>query len=96
MTDWSSMAPAYWFNVFTEETWHEAERIGFSVSGFSRTRYSTVQRLKPGDVLICYLKGLKLLTGALRVSGNAYLSEEPRIWQSQIFLHGYLSSQSRS
>lgn len=77
--------PRFWFDVFTRATWDEARAIGFSVSGFSRTKLATVRRVQPGDVLICYLKGQMRLVGALRVTGTAYSADEPRIWSSQVF-----------
>src|SRR5262245_17305840 len=76
---------AYWFDVFTRATWAEARAHGFTVSGFSESKFGTVRRLKEGDILICYLKGAKQLVGALRVVGEPFLAREPRIWQSQEF-----------
>ncbi len=74
--------PAYWFDVFTPQTWEEARAHGFAVSGFSESRFGTVKKVQPGDVLICYLVGQKLI-GALRVTGEAYLSHEPTIWKGK-------------
>lgn len=77
--------PRYWFDVFTRSTWEEARAIDFTVSGFSTSKLATVRRVQPGDVLICYLKGEKGLIGALKVTGSAYVAQEPRIWESQVF-----------
>lgn len=77
--------PTYWFDVFTVQTWEEARAQGFGVSGFSETKYATVKRIKQGDILICYLKGVKKLVGALRVTGEPYFSREPRIWANADF-----------
>lgn len=75
----------FWFDVFTRATWDEARAIDFAVSGFSKSKLATVRRVQPGDVLICYLKGEMELIGALKVTGAAYVAQEPRIWQSQVF-----------
>lgn len=77
--------PTYWFDVFTRETWDEAREHGFNTSGFSETKRVTAGRVRPGNVLICYVRGEKKLVGALRVTGPAYFSHEPRIWKSQEF-----------
>lgn len=75
---------SYWLDLFTEETWLEAARHGFSVSGFSDGRWATVQRVKRGDMLICYLTIRSAYVGLLRVTGEAYRDEAP-IWSSQVF-----------
>ncbi len=75
--------PAYWFDVFTPQTWEEARAHGFTVSGFSESMFGTVKKVQPGDVLICYLARKKKLMGALRVTGEAYLSHEPTIWKGK-------------
>ena len=50
-------APRYWLDLFTEETWLEAARHGFTVSGFTQKRWATVQRIRPNDRLVCYVTG---------------------------------------
>jgi hypothetical protein len=77
--------PNYWFDVFTPETWKEAQAAGLTVTGFSETKRRTADRIRPGDVLLCYLKGHKKLAGALRATAAAYFAREPRIWKGQDF-----------
>lgn len=77
-------APRYWLDLFTEETWLEAARHGFTVSGFTQKRWVTVQRIRPNDVLICYLTGRSIYVGLLRVTGPAYFDETP-VWASHVF-----------
>ena len=78
---------AYWTDVFTLETWGQAEKAGFQVTGFpapTKTRggygVKSFQRVEPGDILLCYCKkpGMRWV-GALRVTGEAFQSSEP-IW----------------
>ncbi|MBA2597365.1 MAG: hypothetical protein H0V00_12160 [Chloroflexia bacterium] len=64
-------APRYWLDLFTEETWLEAARRGFAVTGFTQKRWTTVQRIRPNDTLVCYLTGLSTYIGLLRVTGPA-------------------------
>jgi predicted RNA-binding protein len=52
----SHMARTYWIDLFTVETWKEFQDHGSDVSGFSEKRWKTVQRMKPGDYLLCYLR----------------------------------------
>lgn len=74
----------YWLDLFTEETWLEAAQRGFSVTGFTQKRWATVKRIRPGDILLCYLTGRSTYVGLLRVAGQPYIDESP-IWASQVF-----------
>ena len=49
------LARTYWIDLFTIETWKEFLDHGGDVSGFSEKRRATVQRMKAGDYLLCYL-----------------------------------------
>lgn len=77
--------PTYWFDVFTPSTWEEAGAHGLTVSGFRPGKRSAVERVRSGDILICYLQGPTALVGALEVTGAAYYATEPRIWRSDTF-----------
>lgn len=77
--------PRYWFDVFTPSTWEEAGAHGFTVSGFSPSKRSVVERVQSGDILICYLQGLTALVGALEVTGKSYYAAEPAIWKANAF-----------
>ncbi len=76
--------PRYWLDLFTEETWLEAARHRFAVSGFTDARWATVRTIRPGDRLVCYLTGRSAYVGLLRVTGEPY-RDEARIWTSQVF-----------
>jgi len=78
---------AFWTDIFTLETWAQAEAKGFRVSGFpspttTKGGYSRgmFERVEPDDVLLCYCKGPAVRwVGALRVTGEAFRSDEP-VW----------------
>src|SRR6266852_4188415 len=70
----------YWSDVFTLQTWREAQAQGLTVSGFRARQISRAERLKQGDILICYLYGHSRFIGALEVQSEAYLADQPRIW----------------
>jgi hypothetical protein len=47
---------SYWLDLFTGATWQEFLAAGGDVSGFRESRWKTMQRLKPGDYLLCSLE----------------------------------------
>jgi hypothetical protein len=78
------MARTYWIDLFTVETWKEFLDHGADVSGFSEKRRATVQRIKPGDYLLCYLTRLSRWVGLLEVMSEPFFDEEP-IWSAQVY-----------
>jgi hypothetical protein len=78
---------AFWTDIFTLETWAQAEKQGWKVTGFpapTKTKggYSErmFARVNPADVLICYCKApAARWVGALRVTGAAFVGSEP-VW----------------
>lgn len=73
----------YWLDLFTGTTWREFREAGSKVSGFSSKRRSVAQRLKKGDILLCYLTGVMRWVGALEV-GNPSTNND-RIWKDREF-----------
>jgi hypothetical protein len=57
----------YWLDLFTGITWDEFQKSGASISGFSYRMRKSVQKIQPGDVLLCYLTGVMRWVGALEV-----------------------------
>jgi len=78
------MARTYWLDLFTVETWKEFQDHGSDVSGFRESRWATVQKIKPGDYLLCYLTRVSRWVGLLEVTGEPFFDEEP-IWSSQAY-----------
>ena len=78
------MAPTYWLDLFTGTTWEEFLAAGGSLSGFRESRRTTVQRIRPGDFLLCYVTGISRWIGLLEVVGEPYLDDEP-IWAAEVF-----------
>ena len=78
------MEPIYWLNLFTHQTWQEFLAAGAKVSGFRENRWNTVQSMKPGDILLCYLTGVSRWIGLLEVTGPAFKDREP-IWSANEF-----------
>lgn len=73
----------YWLDLFTGTTWREFREAGANVSGFSAKRRSFAQRIKKGDVLLCYLTGVMRWVGALKVGDPS--TDTRRIWKDREF-----------
>jgi hypothetical protein len=71
------MPRTYCLDLFTVETWKEFLDHGGNVSGFSEKRWTTVQKIKPGDYLLCYLTRVSRWVGLLEVVGKPFFDEEP-------------------
>jgi hypothetical protein len=78
------MGRTYWLDLFTVETWKEFHDHGGDVSGFSEKRWTTVQKMKPEDYLLCYLTRVSRWVGLLEVVGEPFFDEKP-IWSSQAY-----------
>jgi hypothetical protein len=73
----------YWLDLFTGTTWEEFKNYGAHVSGFRKRMHNAVERIKPGDILLCYLTGVMRWVGALEVHGRS--RDEKTIWQFDQF-----------
>lgn len=77
-------ARSYWLDLFTGTTWQQMMKAGGTVSGFRENRWKTVQRIKPGDYLLCYLTGISRFVGILEVTSQPYKDDAP-IWNDDVF-----------
>lgn len=73
----------YWLDLFTGTTWDEFRNAGANVSGFSNRMRKNVDRMQPGDRLLCYLTGVMRWVGALEVLGSS--QDSRRIWKDLEF-----------
>jgi hypothetical protein len=60
----------YWLDLFTAVTWQEFLQAGGKVSGFRESRWSTLQKIKPGDYFLCYVTGISRWIGLLEVTSE--------------------------
>ena len=74
----------YYLDLFTGATWNEFKAAGAKVSGFRQSRWNTVQKIKLGDYLLCYLTGVSRFIGILEVSGPPFKDNSP-IWKDEDF-----------
>ena len=79
-----SSTRTYWLDLFTGGTWKEFVDAGASVTGFRETRWNTVQKMKPGDCLLCYLTGVSRWIGVLEVTSEPFMDRTP-IWKDEVF-----------
>ena len=70
----------FWLDSFTVKTWQEFINAGAGVSGFPEKRWKTVQQIKPGDYLLCYLIGIVRFVGILEVISQPFKDKSP-IWE---------------
>src|SRR3954470_13918540 len=68
---------AYYLNLFDARTWEISQRHGLKLCGFSPRQRTQAERVKPGDIFLCYLIGLSRWCGALRVTSAAYEDDTP-------------------
>jgi len=78
------MEQTYWLDLFTPETWDEAAKIGYTVTGFRRLRWKGLSRINEGDVFVCYLTRVSRFCGLLAAASKPFLDETP-IWKSDPF-----------
>ena len=72
-----------WLDLFTGRTFDEFKKAGANVSGFRHNAESVAQRIKPGDLLVCYVTGISRFVGILKVQGK---SDDSRpIWSFDDF-----------
>ena len=74
----------YWLDLFSGKSWQEFLDAGAEVSGFRESRWKTVQQMKPGDYLLCYMTGISRWIGILEVVSEPFKDNSP-IWSDQVF-----------
>ena len=74
---------SYWVQVFSLETWDEFIHAGGATTGFRLSRWGHVQKVKPGDYLLCYLSVVSRWVGLLEAQSDAYLDNTTRIWRGE-------------
>ena len=70
----------YWLDLFTGTTWDEFRNYGANVTGFRQRMKGALQRVKPGDVFLCYLTKVMHWAGALEVVGPS--KNKSQIWKN--------------
>jgi predicted RNA-binding protein len=75
----------YWLDLFSPTTWQEFLEAGGTVSGFRESRWTTVQQIKPGDYLLCYMTQVSRFVGVLEVTSEPYFDRTRNVWSDEDF-----------
>jgi len=75
----------YWLDLFTGKTWQEFLDAGGNVTGFRESKWGTVQKIRPGDRLLCYLTGISRVVAVLEVTGEPFIDNTSKIWKDETF-----------
>lgn len=68
-----------WLDLFTGTTWQEFRDAGSAISGFNERSRNLAKKVRPGDLLVCYLTGVMRWVGALEVVGPT--EDKRAIWK---------------
>lgn len=68
---------AHFLDLFSPETYERFSSSDRSVSGFRIRQRSLAAKVKPGDLMVCYLTRLSRWVGLLRVEGTAFEESTP-------------------
>jgi len=68
---------AYFLDLFTPETWEAFRVHGAAVSGFREKQRKTAERLRPGDIFVCYVVRLSRWCGILEVKSSLFVDSTP-------------------
>jgi len=74
----------HWLDLFTGTTWNEFRKAGANITGFRYRIRKTAGQIKPGDMFLCYLTGVKRWVGLLEVTGEMF-EDSTRIWKEETF-----------
>lgn len=74
----------YWLDLFTWTTWQEFLEAGANVTGFRDSRWKSMQQIKPGDYLLCYMTGISRWIGILEVISEPFM-DNSQLWKDEIF-----------
>lgn len=74
----------YWLNLFTGTTWREFQNAGATVSGFREHNWTRAKDIKPGDLFLCYMVGVKRWVGVLEVASERFKDSSP-IFSEEVF-----------
>jgi hypothetical protein len=68
---------AYYIDLFSPETYEAFTRSGREVSGFRLRHKGMADRIKPGDMFVCYLTRLSRWFGLLKVLEGPFIDDKP-------------------
>jgi hypothetical protein len=67
----------YYLDLFTPETWEAFRSNGSTISGFREKQRKTAERIRQGDILLCYVVRLSRWCGVLEVKSQLFMDSTP-------------------
>ena len=77
---------AYYLNLFSPSTYETFSRSDRTLSGFQERHQTTARRIKPGDILLCYMIKLSRWIGALKVVEGPFIDRTPIYSENDPFI----------
>ncbi len=74
----------YWLNLFTGKTWREFQTAGGLKTGFRDQNWARAKPIKPSDIFLCYMVGVKRWVGLLEVTSERH-RDESQIYSEEVF-----------
>lgn len=74
----------YWLNLFTGKTWREFQAAGGKTTGYREHNWNRAKAIRPGDIFVCYMVGVKRRVGLLEVIGERFRDDSP-IYEEEVF-----------
>jgi hypothetical protein len=68
---------AYYLDLFTPDTWAGFRRNGGTISGFRERQIKSAEKIKPGDIFLCYLVRVSRWCGVLKVTSTHFTDNTP-------------------
>jgi hypothetical protein len=68
---------AYYIDLFSPETYEAFSRSPRDISGFRPRHKNTADKIKPGDIFVCYLTRLGRWFGLLEVIEGPFIDNKP-------------------
>lgn len=68
---------AYYLDLFTPETWSRFREHGETVTGFRIRQRASAEKVKPGDIFLCYLVKVSRWAGALEILSDHFVDDSP-------------------
>lgn len=68
---------AVYLNLFSPITYEAFSQSDRTVSGFQTTQQGRAEKIRPGDILICYMTRLSRWIGLLEVESESYIDDTP-------------------
>lgn len=77
---------AYYTNLFSPETYEIFTKSDRTISGFPESQWSVAQRIKRGDIFVCYMTRLSRWVGLLEVLEGPFRDDTPIYGENDPFV----------